>query len=109
MSPCIIYIHIYVYIYIYIYICIYNIYVYIYIYICMYMLHIYNRQNNIYNRIFDVKYSCCGYALVVYLGLQLSMIDVFILSVEQMATTKEFITHHLVLDLNHLQWACEDL
>ena len=73
----------------------------------MYMLHIYNRQNNIYNRIFDVKYSCCG--LVVYLGLQLSMIDVFILNVEQIATTKEFITYHLVLDWNHPHRVCEDL
>ena len=37
------------------------------------------------------------------------MVEVFIPSVEEMATAKEFVIHGLVLDLNHLDRVYEDL
>ena len=56
----------------------------------------------IWNRIFDVKYNYYGYALTAYWVLQLPIVEVFIPRVRQVMTSKEFIIHRLVLDLNHL-------
>ena len=44
----------------------------------------------IYNGIFDVKYNYCGYASAGYWGLQLTTVEVFILTVEKMTTAKDF-------------------
>ena len=63
----------------------------------------------IWNRIFDIKYNYYGYASATYGVLQLPMVEVFIPRVDQVTTVKEFIIHHLVLDLNHLDRVWEGL
>ena len=63
----------------------------------------------IWNRIFNIKYNYYGYALAAYSVLQLPMVEVSIPRAEQVTTVKEFVMHHLVLDLNHLDRVCEGL
>ena len=64
--------------------------------------------STIYNTIFGIKCSYYGYVLAAYWCLQLSAVEVFIPSDGQMTTVKEFIIHHLVLDLNHQDRECND-
>ena len=56
----------------------------------------------IWNRMFDIKYNYHGHASAGDWVLQLPMVEVFIPRVVEVTTAKEFITHRLVLDLNHL-------
>ena len=63
----------------------------------------------IYNRIYEVKYNYYGCLSVAYWVLQLLTVEVFIPSIEQMTTKKEFLKNRLVIDLNHLDRVWEDL